>query len=43
MTPEYLDDMSAAGYPALSWRKLVELRSHGVGPEFVRGMAAPAR
>lgn len=40
VTPEYLDDMSAAGYPALSWRKLVELRSHGVGPEFVRGMAA---
>jgi beta-lactamase regulating signal transducer with metallopeptidase domain len=40
VTPEYLDDMAAAGYPSLGWRELIELRSQGVDPEFVKGMAA---
>jgi beta-lactamase regulating signal transducer with metallopeptidase domain len=39
VTPEYLDDMAAAGYPSLGWRELIELRSQGVDPEFVKGMA----
>jgi bla regulator protein blaR1 len=40
VTPEYLDEMAAAGYPSLGWRELIELRSQGVDPEFVKGMAA---
>lgn len=40
VTPEYLDEMAAAGYPSLRWRELIELRSQGVDPEFVKGMAA---
>lgn len=40
VTPEYLDEMAAAGYPSLRWRELIELRSQGVDPEYVKGMAA---
>jgi beta-lactamase regulating signal transducer with metallopeptidase domain len=38
VTPEYLDEMAAAGLPSLSWDELIELRSQGVGPEFVKGL-----
>jgi beta-lactamase regulating signal transducer with metallopeptidase domain len=40
VTPEYLDEMAAAGYANLSWRQLIELRSQGVSPDYIRGLAA---
>jgi beta-lactamase regulating signal transducer with metallopeptidase domain len=40
VTPEYVDEMAALGYPSLSWDQLIQLRSQGVGPEYVRGLAA---
>jgi len=40
VTPEYVDDMAALGYPSLSWDQLIQLRSQGVGPDYVRGLAA---
>ncbi len=39
VTPEYIDDMDALGYPSLSADQLVALRSQGVGPEYVRTLA----
>ena len=38
VTPEYIDDMDALGYPALTADQLVALRSQGVGPEYVRAL-----
>lgn len=35
VTPEYLDQMEAAGYRRLGWQTLIELRSSGVMPELV--------
>jgi len=40
VTPEYVDDMAALGYPSLSWDQLIQLRSQGVGADYVRGLAA---
>jgi beta-lactamase regulating signal transducer with metallopeptidase domain len=39
VTPEYIDEMDALGYPALTADQLVALRSQGVGPEYVRALA----
>ncbi|PYQ18974.1 MAG: peptidase M56 [Acidobacteria bacterium] len=39
VTPEYIDEMDALGYPALTAEQLVALRSQGVGPEYVRALA----
>src|SRR6266571_947384 len=38
VTPEYIDEMDALGYPALTADQLVALRSQGVGPEYVRAL-----
>jgi beta-lactamase regulating signal transducer with metallopeptidase domain len=35
VTPEYLDQMEAAGYRNVGWQALIELRSSGVMPELV--------
>jgi beta-lactamase regulating signal transducer with metallopeptidase domain len=40
VTPEWVDEMSEAGYPKLSLDELMALRHQGVGPEYVKGMAA---
>ncbi|MFI5006263.1 MAG: M56 family metallopeptidase [Solirubrobacterales bacterium] len=39
VTPEYIDEMDALGYPSLTAEQLVALRSQGVGPEYVRDLA----
>jgi beta-lactamase regulating signal transducer with metallopeptidase domain len=38
VTPEWLDEMAAAGYPSLSIEQVVELRQQGVSPEYVKAM-----
>ena len=40
VTPEYIDELAALGYPSLSWDQLIAMRSQGVSPDFVRGLAA---
>jgi beta-lactamase regulating signal transducer with metallopeptidase domain len=40
VTPDYVDEMAALGYPSLSWDQLIQLRRQGVGPDYVRGLAA---
>lgn len=40
ITPEYVEEMDALGYPNLSWDQLIEIRTQGVGPEYVRDLAA---
>jgi beta-lactamase regulating signal transducer with metallopeptidase domain len=40
VTPEYLDEMAAAGVANLSWEQVIELRSNGVSAEYVRGLNA---
>jgi beta-lactamase regulating signal transducer with metallopeptidase domain len=39
VTPEYIDDLAALGYPTLSWDQLIAMRSQGVSAEFIRGLA----
>jgi bla regulator protein blaR1 len=39
VTPEYIDEMDALGYPSLTAEQLIALRSQGVGPEYVRDLA----
>ncbi len=39
VTPEYIDEMAALGYPSLSAGQLIELRSHGVHPEYAKALA----
>ena len=39
VTPEYIDEMAAIGYPSLSADELIALRSQGVGPEYVQALA----
>jgi beta-lactamase regulating signal transducer with metallopeptidase domain len=39
VTPEYIDEMDALGYPSLTTDQLVALRSQGVGPEYIRDLA----
>ena len=39
VTPGYVDEMAALGYPSLSWDQLIQLRTQGVGPDYVRGLA----
>src|SRR6266540_290201 len=38
VTPEYIDEMDALGYPALTADQLVALRSQGVSAQFVSGL-----
>jgi beta-lactamase regulating signal transducer with metallopeptidase domain len=40
VTPEYIDELAALGYPSLSWDQLIAMRSQGVSPDFVRGLVA---
>jgi beta-lactamase regulating signal transducer with metallopeptidase domain len=40
VTPDYIDELAALGYPTLSWDQLIAMRNQGVSPEFVRGLAA---
>jgi beta-lactamase regulating signal transducer with metallopeptidase domain len=40
VTPEYLDEMEAAGFRDLTWQQLVDLRSNGVDAAYIKGMAA---
>jgi hypothetical protein len=40
VTPEYLDEMDAAGFRDLGWQQLVDLRSNGVDAAYIKGMAA---
>jgi beta-lactamase regulating signal transducer with metallopeptidase domain len=40
VTPEYVDEMAALGYPSLTVDQLLALRAQGVGPEFVRSLKA---
>ena len=39
VTPEYIDEMAALGYPSLTPEQLIELRSQDVGPDYVRELA----
>lgn len=39
VTPEYIDEMAALGYPSLTADELIALRSQGVGPEYVQALA----
>jgi len=38
--PEYVRGLAEAGHPHLTPDQLVSLRTQGVSPEFVRGLAA---
>jgi beta-lactamase regulating signal transducer with metallopeptidase domain len=38
VTPEYIDDLAALGYPSVSWDELISLRSQGVTPQYVKGL-----
>jgi beta-lactamase regulating signal transducer with metallopeptidase domain len=40
VTPEWVDEMSAAGYPSASIDELIEMRRNGVGPEYVKELSA---
>ena len=40
VTPEYLDEMEAAGFRNLTWQQLVELRSHDVDAAYIKMMAS---
>jgi beta-lactamase regulating signal transducer with metallopeptidase domain len=40
VTPEFVDEMAAAGYASLSADELIALRQQGVGPDYVRELAA---
>jgi beta-lactamase regulating signal transducer with metallopeptidase domain len=39
VTPEYIDEMDALGYPSLTAEQLIALRSQGVGPDYIRDLA----
>jgi len=38
ITPGYIDEMDAIGYPGLTSDQLIALRSQGVGPEYIRDL-----
>jgi beta-lactamase regulating signal transducer with metallopeptidase domain len=39
VTPEYIDELAALGYPSLTPDELIALSSQGVGPDYVRELA----
>src|SRR5437660_7526042 len=40
VTPDYIREMTNAGFDDLSMKDLIELRIHGVSPEYVQELAA---
>jgi beta-lactamase regulating signal transducer with metallopeptidase domain len=38
VTPEYVDELAALGYPDVTWDQLISMRTQGVSSEFVEGL-----